>query len=98
VDSQQTQVNPKKKRISKKILDSSERMPFDNQRSHISIFINIFHYLMKSGWDDDIAVNPWSSQQQIVRGVGVNDITCHLEFQVPNLTPEFDFSHSGAYH
>jgi len=30
-------------------------------------------------------------QQQIVRGVSINDITCHLKFQVRNLTLELDF-------
>jgi len=39
-----------KEGISKIILNSFERMPFDNQRSHFSISTNIFHYLMKSGW------------------------------------------------
>jgi len=79
--------------ISKVILESLERMPFGNQRSHFFIFINVFNHLMKSGRDDGFAVNPRSSQQQVVRGVGVNDITCYLGSQVPNLTPEFDFLH-----
>jgi len=35
---------------------------------------------MKSGWDDDITMNPRSSQQQIVQGVSANDIACHLLF------------------
>jgi len=51
---------------------------------------------MKSGWNDGVAVNPRSSQQQISRGVGVNDLTCHLEFHSPNLTPEFDFLHRAC--
>jgi len=47
-----------KEGISKIILDSLERMPFDNQLSHFSIFINVLHYMMKSGWDDGAVVNP----------------------------------------
>ena len=82
-----------KEGISKIILNSFEWMPFGNQRSHFSIFTNVFHYSMKSGWEDGVAGNPRSSQQEIVRGVSVNDITCHLGFQVPNLTPEFDFNY-----
>jgi len=38
-------------------------------------------------------MNPRSFQQQVVRGVSVNDITCHLGFKVSNLTSEFDFFH-----
>ena len=93
VDSHQSQENSDKGGISKIILNSFEWMSFGNQRSHFSIFTNVFHYLMKSGWDDGIEVNPRSSQQQIGRGVSINDLTCHLEFQVPNLTPELDFSY-----
>ena len=85
-----------KEEISKLILDSFEQMPYSNQRSHFFIFTNVFHYLMKSGWDDGVAVNSWSFQQQIVRGVGVNDITCHLRSQAPNLTYELDFSHQAC--
>jgi len=48
---------------------------------------------MKSVWDDDFAMNPRLSQQQIVQGASVNDITCHLWFQFPNLTPKLDFFH-----
>jgi len=79
--------------ISKIILDYLEWMPFGNQHSHFFIFTNVLHHLMKSGWDDGVAVDPTSSQQQIIRGVGGNDITCHLESQVPNLTSELDFFH-----
>ena len=50
---------------------------------------------MKSGWDDGVVVNPRSSQQQIVRGVSVNDITCHLSSQAQNLKPELDFFHQA---
>jgi len=48
---------------------------------------------MKSRWDDGVVMNPWSSQQQIIWGVSVNDIACHLGSQVPNLAPKFDLSH-----
>jgi len=48
---------------------------------------------MKNGWDDGVAVNPRSSQQQVIRGISVNDVTCRLRFHVPNLTFELDFLH-----
>jgi len=68
-------------------------MLFSDQLSHFSPFISVFHHLMKGGQDDGVAVNPWSSQQQIVRHVSINEIICHLIFQVPNLASELDFSH-----
>jgi len=46
---------------------------------------------MKSGWDDKVTMNPRSSRQQVVRGIGVNDIACYFRSQVPNLTSEFNF-------
>ena len=79
--------------ISKIIVNFFKRMPFGNQRSHFSIFTNVLHHLMKSGWDDGVAEDPRSSQQQIVQGVGINGITCHLESQVLNLTSELDLSY-----
>ena len=81
------------KGIGEVILNSLEQMPFGNQRSHLFIFINVFHHLMKSGGDDRVAVNPRSFQQQVVRGVSVNDLTCYLRSQVLNLTSGFDFPH-----
>jgi len=57
---------------------------------------SLFHLHWKSGWDDGIAINPGTSQQQIVQGVNVNDLTCYLESQVPNLTPEFDFPYRAC--
>ena len=48
---------------------------------------------MKSGSDDGVAMNPRSSQQQVVRGISVNGIACYLGYQVPNLTSELDFSY-----
>jgi len=48
---------------------------------------------MKGGRDDKVAVNSWSSQQQIVRRVSIDDITRHLRFQVPDLASELDFTH-----
>jgi len=59
-------------RISELILGLLEWMPFSNQRSHFPLFINVFHHLIKSGWDDGVAVDPRSSQQQVVRGISVN--------------------------
>jgi len=45
---------------------------------------------MKGRWDDGIAMDPWPSQQQIVRCVRINDITRHFRLQILNLTSEFD--------
>jgi len=68
-------------------------MPFSNQCSYSSLFISIFHYLMKDRRDDGVAVDPWSSQQQVVRCVGINDITRHFKLQIPDLASEFDLAH-----
>jgi len=48
---------------------------------------------MKGGRDDGVAVNPWPSQQQVVRRVSIDDITRHLRFQIFDLTSELDFTH-----
>ena len=68
-------------------------MPLGSQRSDFPIFVNILHDLMESGGDDGITMNPWSSEQQIVRSVGVNYIARHFRSQVPNLTFKFDLPH-----
>jgi len=68
-------------------------MPFGDQRSDFPISVNILHDLMESGGDDGVTMNPWSSQKQIVRSVGVNHIARHFRSQVPNLTFEFDLPH-----
>jgi len=68
-------------------------MPFGDQRSDFPIFVNMLHDLMESGGDDGVTMNPRSSQQQIVRSVGVNHIARHFRSQVPNLTLEFDLPH-----
>jgi len=43
--------------------------------------------------DDEVVVNPRSSQQQVIRSVSVNNIAHHLESQVPDAEFEFDFFH-----
>ena len=48
---------------------------------------------MKSGQDDRVTVNPWSSQQQIVRRVSIDNITRHLRFQVLDLASELEFTY-----
>ena len=48
---------------------------------------------MKGGWDNRVAVNAWSCQQQIVGRVNIDDITRHLRFQIPNLASELDYAH-----
>jgi len=48
---------------------------------------------MKGGPDDRVMVNPWLFEQQIVRCVSIDDITCHLRFQVPDLASEIDFTY-----
>jgi len=68
-------------------------MPFGDQRSDFPISVNILHDLMESGGNDGITMNPLSSQQQIVRSVGVNHVARHFRSQVPNLTFEFDLSY-----
>jgi len=52
--------------ISKIILYPLGWILFSDQCSYFTIFIGVFHDLMKSRWDDGVAMNPWSSQQQIV--------------------------------
>jgi len=36
---------------------------------------------------------PWSSQQQAVRRVGINDITRHFRLQISDQASEFDPTH-----
>ena len=48
---------------------------------------------MESRGDDGVAMNSRSSQQQIIRSVGVNTVAHHFRSQVPNLTFEFNLSH-----
>jgi len=72
-----------------------DKMLLNNHRSHFTNFIDVFHDLTKSGRDNGIAVNPWLSQQQIVWGIRVNDVACHLESQVPNLASKFDLFHQA---
>ena len=48
---------------------------------------------MESRGDDGVAMNPRSSQQQIIRSVGINHIVRHFRSQIPNLTFEFDLPH-----
>ena len=38
-------------------------------------------------------MNSWSSQQQVIRSVDVNNIARHLKPQVSELAFEFDLSH-----
>ena len=47
---------------------------------------------MKRKRNDEVAMNPWASQQ-IVRRVSFNDITRYLWLQIPNLTFELDLTH-----
>ena len=68
-------------------------MSFGNQRSDFPTSVDIFHDLMESGGGDGVTMNPWSSQQQIVRSVGVNHIARYFRCQIPNLTFEFDLPH-----
>ena len=48
---------------------------------------------MESGWDNGITMNLRSSEQQIVRSVGIDYIARHFRSQIPNLTFEFDLPH-----
>ena len=41
-------------------------------------------------------MDPWSSQQQVVRHVGINDITRHFRLQIFDLTFEFDLVHRAS--
>ena len=41
-------------------------------------------------------MDPWSSQQQVVRCVSINNITCHFKFQILNLAFEFDLDHQAC--
>ena len=68
-------------------------MPFGNQCSDFPTSVDVLHDLMESEGDDGITMNPRSSQQQIVRSVGVDHIARHLRSQVPNLIFEFDLLH-----
>lgn len=67
-------------------------MLFNNQRSDYS-FINIFHNLMKGGQDDGVAMNPWTSQEQVVWRVCIDYVTRHFWPQVPDLASELDRSY-----
>ena len=60
-----------------------ERMFFNNQHSHFSFFIGIFHHLMKGERDNGVAVNSWASQQQVVRRVSNNNIHVTSDFKSP---------------
>ena len=75
------------------VLYPLEEIPFSNQCSHSFLFISMFHYLMKGRWDDGVAVDPWLSHQQVVRRVGINNITCHFRLQILDLPSKFDLSH-----
>ena len=68
-------------------------MLLGDQRSDFSIFVNILHDLMESRGDDEVAMNPWSSQQQVIRSVSVNKIAHHLRSQVADLVFEFNLSY-----
>lgn len=43
----------------------------------------IIRNLMQGGGDNPIAVDGRTSEQEIVGGLGVNDITCQLRFRSP---------------
>ena len=38
-------------------------------------------------------MNPWSSQQQVIRSVDINNIARHVRSQVPDAAFEFDLFH-----
>jgi len=65
-------------------------LPVGDQRPDFLISVNIFHDLLESGGDDGVTTNPRSSQQQIVRSVGLIHIARHFGSKVPNLTFESD--------
>ena len=95
-DSQQSWENLGRGGVCEVDLYPLEWMLFSNQRFHFSIFIRVFHYLMKGGRDYRVAVNPWLSQQQTVGRISINDVTRHLRSQVSDLASELDLFHRAC--
>lgn len=79
-------------RISKLVLDPFKGVSACNEHSYFILLINIFHDLMQSGWNDPIAVDPGTAQQQVVGSFNVNDITPYFHLQVADLALELNFS------
>jgi len=52
--------------------------------------------MMKGGREYGVAVNLWSSRQQIVGHISINDVTRHLISQVSDLASELDLSHRAC--
>jgi len=48
---------------------------------------------MKRGRNNEVAMNPWTSQQQVIRRISINNITRPLRLQVFNLAFELDLTH-----
>ena len=70
------------------ILHSFERLYFNEYRSDHSIIFHIFEALVQCGKDDPVGMDRWSSEQEIVRYVSVDDVPRHFWFQVSNLASE----------
>jgi len=61
--------------VNEVILYSFEQLHLDEHRSNHNIITYVFEALVQSGGDDPVGMDPWSSEQEIVGRVGVNDIT-----------------------
>ena len=67
-------------------------MLFSYQRFYLTTLISVFYDLVEGGRDEEICVDPWSSQQQVIRRVSINDVTRHFCLQIPNLAFQFDLA------
>ena len=70
------------------ILHSFDQLHFGEHPSNHSIIAHIFDALVQSGGDDPVGMDSWSSEQEIIRCVSVDDVTCYFWFQVSNLASE----------
>ena len=74
------------------ILHSFEQLHFNEYPSDHNIIFHIFEALVQCWRDDPVGMDPWSSEQEIVRRVSVDDIARYFWFQVSNLASEMNLA------
>ena len=65
-------------RVSEVVLQSFEWLYFNEYCSEHNIVSHIFEALVQCGRDDPVGIDPWSSEQKIVRHASVNDLARHF--------------------
>src|SRR3954469_8809234 len=73
--------------------NSFERVSLRHQGMYSALGIRVLHDLMQSRRHDVIPVDPWPSEQKVVRSVCIYDIDRHLCLEISDLAAELDLSH-----